>query len=146
MRYKVTREAIVDAALSCRGLPFVHQGRSETGIDCVGLLYLILKKVDYPQIHDVEGYKRSPSATVIRETFEKNFNEIPVEDAKRGDILLLKIGAKPKHAGVIVSDVAGPDTEPEMVHATQGTIVVEPIRHWRPRIVSAFRLRGLWHT
>lgn len=150
-KYQVTRRQFADAALACQGWPFRHQGRGELGaVDCVGLLYVALKTVEYPAIIDVEGYRRTPSATVIRETMRANFDEIPVSECGLGDIFLMRLsGAKAKHASVIVSvdtDIAR-GVEPMIIHTrgfgSSGKAAVEPLRQWIKFCVYGYRLKGL---
>ena len=150
MTYTVTRKQIVDAAMSMRGVPFRHQGRSMNGVDCVGILYVILQAVNYPAIIDVEGYRVSPPASVILDTMRANFDEIPLSDAGLGDIYLMRIGGrKPKHASIIVNTTRDIEKgiEPEILHAYghggKGKVVVDAFETWRTRCVYAFRLKGL---
>lgn len=151
MTYTITRQQIADAALKLRGVKFRHQGRDvTTGVDCVGLLHAMLVSVSYPHIVDAEAYKRTPPASLIRETLQANFDEIAVEDCGLGDILLMRVGGvKPRHAGIIVNMER--DVEkgivPQLIHtramANNGVAVVEPIRQWFKLCVHGYRLRGL---
>lgn len=149
--YRVTRSQIVEAALSFRNVKFRHQGRSaETGVDCVGFLHVILTKLNYPVIVDVEGYRHSPSATVIHQTMCQNFDEIPVAEVGLGDIYLMRIGGrKPKHASILINDVrdVAKGIEPEIIHAygmgDTGRVTIDALATWLPWCVTAFRLRGL---
>lgn len=148
MSFQTTRKAIIEAAETMLGLPFIHQGRSsETGVDCVGLLVVIGNMIGYPEVFDVEGYRRTPSAQVIRDTLRKNCDEIAVEDAKIGDIYLMRMGGiKPRHASILytteVDAING--KEPTILHATPKGIRVEAKRNYHPSwFVSAFRIRGI---
>jgi cell wall-associated NlpC family hydrolase len=145
-----TRQQVADKALSMRGVRFLHQGRSREGVDCMGLLYVILTELGYKGIIDVEGYNRTPSAQLIYDTMKANFDEIPVEDVGLGDIFLMRIGgAKPKHASILVRNERDIERgiEPEIVHASaiagKGRVVVDALENWRPWCVRGFRLRGL---
>lgn len=145
-----TREQIADKARSLIGTRFLHQGRSREGVDCVGLLYVILTEIGYEGIYDVEGYRASPPARVIYETLCQNFDEIPVSEVGVGDIYLMRIGGrKAKHASVLVSDAYDYPNgiEPEIVHAYaiagQGRVTKEKRDDWLPACVTGFRLRGL---
>lgn len=137
--------------MELRGVKFRHQGRDPaTGLDCVGLLHAMLTRLEYPAIIDVEGYRRTPSATVIRETMQANFDEIPVSECGLGDIFLMRLsGAKAKHASVIVSvdtDIAR-GVEPMIIHTrgfgSSGKAAVEPLRQWIKFCVYGYRLKGL---
>lgn len=151
MEYAITRDQIVAAAESLRGCRFRHQGRDAgTGIDCVGLLVVIGQKIGYPEIFDVEGYRRVPSAQVIRETLEMNCDEIPIEEVRRGDIYLMRMGGrKPRHTAVRISDETDLATgkRPMLIHAKaigpQGKVVIEPVSMWMKEVVAGFRVRGL---
>lgn len=149
--FKVTRQQIVDEALKLLNVPFRHQGRDpKTGIDCVGLPYVVGASLGYPFLNDIKGYRRVPSADDIRQTLRSNCDEIPVSDIGIGDIILMRMGGiKPRHCAIQVSDtldlVRG--LEPMMIHAKgigpRGKVVVEPIRQWKDQFVCGFRLRGL---
>lgn len=146
--YSVTRKQILDAASTMIGLPFVHQGRSAaTGVDCVGLLAVMLEMVGYPGIYDVEGYRRTPSAKVIRETLELNFDSIPVGEVGPGDIYLMRVnGIKPRHASICYSVDCDPikGKEPMVLHATRERVRLEPKRNFPEGwFVAGFRLKGL---
>lgn len=151
MSYQVTRNEVVNAALQLAGTRFRHQGRdAENGIDCVGLLVVVGQMIGYPHIFDVQGYRRTPSAQVIRETLEKNCDEIPLEEVRRGDIYLMRMGGrKPRHAGIRISDEVdyANGLEPMMIHAKgfgpTGRTVIEPVEMWKPYFVAGFRVRGL---
>jgi cell wall-associated NlpC family hydrolase len=140
-KFQVTREEIVAAARSFLGIRFLHQGRDENGLDCVGFLVAIGKKIGYPEIFDVEGYRRVPSADTIRETLRKNCDEIKVENAKPGDIFLMRMGGiKPRHTSVYLSD----EGEPQIIHAGMNGVRIQPFSDFPPSwFVAAFRLKGI---
>jgi cell wall-associated NlpC family hydrolase len=137
MRY--TRRQIIETAEKFIGLPFVHQGRSEiTGVDCVGLLVLIGRGIGYPEIHDVEGYRRIPRPDVIREVLAMNCDEIAVEDAGIGDFYFMRYGGRiPRHAAVVYS-------ETELLHASKTGVRIEPKMNFPDNwFVGAYRVKGL---
>lgn len=148
MPYEVTRKQILEAAGSMLGLPFVHQGRSATaGVDCVGLLVVMGQLINYPEIFDVEGYRRTPSANVIRQTLEKNLDEIPLDEARVGDVFLMRTGGiKPRHAAIYFSDQSdeAKGIRPQILHAAPKGVKLDAVsifpRSW---FVAAFRVRGV---
>lgn len=149
--YSVTRAEIVSAALACLGWKFRHQARGENQeVDCVGLVVVVGRAVKYPRIIDVTGYRRLPKANVIREAMLQNLDEIPVEEARAGDVYLMRLGGlKPRHAAIRISDETNlkRGVEPQLIHAfalgNGGTVRIEPVRQRRMDIAAAFRLRGL---
>jgi hypothetical protein len=58
----VKAQDFVDAARSYLGVPFRHQGRTEHGVDCIGLVILARLKLgpwDATR-HDIVNYRRNP--------------------------------------------------------------------------------------
>lgn len=150
MAYQTTRKQIIDAAKSCAGIRFVHQGRSESGVDCVGLLVLVGKKINYPEIFDVQGYRRVPSADTIRETLRKNCDEIPIASALPGDIFLMRMGGvKPRHAAIYLGDrwseqEDDPNPEPCIIHAVAPVVKIQPLSDFpKEWFVAGFRIRNI---
>lgn len=148
MEYTVTRQQILTAAESMIGLPFIHQGRSaETGVDCVGLLVVMGRLIGYPEIQDVEGYRRTPSAQVIRQVLGQNCDEIPLDEVREGDIWLMRMGGiKPRHVAICQSLAYDPKVgkEPMLLHASKEGVKLEPVRNFPASwFVAGFRVRGL---
>jgi hypothetical protein len=81
----------------------------------------------------------------------ENFDEIAVEDAKLGDIFLMRLpgSMKPKHASIYVSDIIDiPSGKvPAILHTyamgSKGGVVIDNLSTWRSRIVTAFALKGV---
>lgn len=113
-------------------------------VDCVGLLVVVGRKTGYGEIHDLQDYRRTPSASELRRLLEANMDEIPIEEARRGDVYLMRLdGIKPRHTSIRITD--GPDAR--ILHAygpgKAGRVQIDTVRRWRQRIVAAFRLRGV---
>jgi cell wall-associated NlpC family hydrolase len=140
--FSVTRQEIVDAARSLLGTPFVHQGRTARGVDCVGLLVLVGQMIDYPKIVDLKTYKRVPSASVLENLLSQNADEISLDSIGIGDFILMRIpgGLKPRHVAVVSENDS-------MIHALNNgyvqKVVEQPQRTYRDWFVKGFRVRGL---
>lgn len=147
----ITREAIAAAAMSLANTPFRHQGRDPvSGIDCVGLPFVVGKMLGYPYLADITGYRRAPSANVIREMLRTNCDEIDASEVGVGDIYLMRMGGrKPRHVAIKISDTLdlAKGIEPMLIHAkgigAKGKVVIEPVRQWATEFVCGFRLRGV---
>ena len=144
---KITRDEIINAALSLRGTKFRHQGReAQTGIDCVGFAVKIAELIGYPVKGDFTDYRRAPIEETLRAVLNQNADEIPVEDVKRGDFYLIKLsGGKVRHVALRMSDKTDLEKgiEPQLIHAFNGGVVVEPVRQWAKRLVAGFRIRNV---
>lgn len=146
---QITADDIVSVARSLIGVPFVHQGRSSNGVDCVGFAVLIAQHFGI-KVVDMTAYNRTPSATKLREMIEKNLDEVPLSDARKGDFLLMRLGGvKARHLAVISEDrtdyING--IEPMIIHAINspsiGRVEEVSLEQYKADIVAAFRFRDL---
>lgn len=134
---------IADAARSCVGTRFRHQGRQPgVGLDCLGLVVcsiggraLSLDQVDYAEMPD--GYR-------MRVALERYFAPIDVhfaEDAPAGAVLAFAQerdrDREPRHVGI--------RTDAGMIHALRragrGVVEDELGPHWQRMFVGAYA----WH-
>lgn len=138
----ITRLQVIETARSFSGVRFRHQGRDRNGVDCVGLLVAVGRILDYPDILDMEGYRRTPSPSVMRSFLEANMDEIAFADALPGDAVWMRLGGlKPRHAGILIGEHAG---EESLIHASASGVRIQPLSDFpRSWFVSAFRLRGV---
>lgn len=141
----MTRDEIVNAAMSMNGWRFRHQGRGEANmVDCVGLLVVVGRKVGYEKIYDLQDYRRTPSASELRQLLEANMDEVPLDDARRGDVYLMRLdGIKPRHTSIRISDDPGARILHAYGNGKTGRVQIDTVRRWQQRLVAAFRLRGV---
>jgi cell wall-associated NlpC family hydrolase len=139
----ITRAAILTAARAYLGAPFRHQGRSVDGMDCVGLLVLVGRRLGYPH-RDITGYSRRATGMGFLQHFHAHLDEIAPRDARVGDVLVFVESVYPCHTGIL-SAVAGTDV-PHLIHAhaLRGCVIEEPlIGEWPAKLRFAFRFRGI---
>lgn len=135
---------IVEAARSFIGVPWLHQGRSREGIDCLGLLVLS-EAACGREMADRANYGRIPVDNELREGLEEHYGmavlgEAPaLEDLLPGDKALLMLGRDPSHVGIIGDSPNGKT----LIHSyASGPCRVAEMRidqAWRHRIVAVFR-------
>lgn len=115
-------------ALRYLGVPFRHRGRTERGLDCVGLLAVVAQELGV-DIHDVRLYGREPTAALLAQVFREHLGEPKPKGANLeiDDILLLQLPGQPLmgHAGLVVPHPYGLG----IVHAYAeiGKVVVQRI-------------------
>ncbi len=122
------------------GIPFARMGRTREGCDCWGLLNLIYAErlggplKPYEGNHWYDGAKASligPDAV----RYASGFKRVPVETAKLGDGLLLRIRGFPIHVGLVLTDQF-------MIHTTDTAgVCIERYTStlWKNRIVACYR-------
>lgn len=130
----MTAEAFIAAARGYLGVPWRHQGRTDKGMDCVGLVVLALRAigVDAPL---TATYGRMQDYRQARRYLEEYCDR--VGQAKIGDIVLFK-NEQSLHMA-IVSEVKG-DAPARVIQALgYGSKVVDtglqftPLMLWRPK-------------
>jgi cell wall-associated NlpC family hydrolase len=95
----VSRNDIIQEALSWRDVPWKHQGRTRSGLDCAGLIVLVgraLNLIDY----DYLVYTRHTNQDKFLQHFRKVLIEKPVKDRQPGDVLLFRDGVQSCHSGI----------------------------------------------
>jgi len=119
-------DALVETALSFRGVPYVFGGNDpQTGFDCSGLVRFVFAQysIDVPR--------------TVADQFRIG---IPVRltDLRAGDLVFFSTtGPGPTHVGIAVS-------RDQFIHAptTNGVVRVEPVdsTYWHERFIGARRL------
>ena len=100
----MTRDEIVRAARRYVELKprWRHRGRSETQLDCAGLLWRI-QAVDFGMpAEDVEGYGRYPEGDRMIEHLKTQL-DLRVEPPLPGSVIVLRDTSEPCHLGIMGS-------------------------------------------
>lgn len=117
-----TKEEIVFQARTWLGVPYKHQGRSRSGVDCGGLLLCVGEELGMEVVHPAT-YSMSPDPKLIEEAILSNCTK--VDSIQPGDILWFAFAGEPRHVGLA--------TDMGVIHS------------WaRPNKVVEHRLDELW--
>lgn len=140
-------DTIVARARSLLGTPFIHQGRTASGIDCIGLLAYAL---DYRG--KMPAYPRDPVNGELERELERIFGP-PVVTAdrrnplrttaglQRCDILSIQYKGPIRHVAMVVEHVAIPN-QLSIIHTDSNVErVTECIldQYWLNKIVKVWR-------
>lgn len=123
------------------GLPFRLHGRDRSGVDCWGLVRLVLMEqfgLDLPAY--TAGYERaSPAdrADIARLIEGRRSDWIAVDPAatRAGDVLLIRLWGYPSHVAVAIAPGW-------MLHVEEGRAAIAEIHDgpvWRHRIAGVYR-------
>ena len=150
----VTRDQIVAEARSWIGVPWRHQGRNRSGVDCVGLAIAVSRALGVlPNHADKVGYSRLPTLYLLVETaavWMRKKTGPDFDDRQPGDIVFLRPNdtyAWPSHLGILTRLQDG---ELGLVHAYNGLkkkkadVVLEThYTPWWPNTVAVMEMPGL---
>lgn len=140
---RLTRADVQAAARLLLGVPFKHQGSNpDTGLDCRGVIEFLGFTLWGRRI-PLRDYQRRPSGAEFLEKMRAELQEIPKEEARPGDAVLIHFPRddEARHGGVLAE---GP-YELMLIHAWEnkgaGEVREEPLRGWKLRNIDyAFRL------
>lgn len=127
-------ESFLAAARALIGVPFVHQGRSEHGIDCIGLVVLAGKTCGIDTSADITNYSRTPHG-VLLPLLEKALDPVEGEICP-GDLLVFRFKHEPMHIGIWTGST--------LIHtfATIGRVVEHELDdRWKAMVVCAYRFK-----
>jgi len=130
-----------EAARAYLGTPFRHQGRSRSGLDCIGLLVLALADAGRA-VADVTTYGRDPHNGLLEANLIREFGPaIAKEDARPGDLVAMAyLGRVTRHVAVL-GDY--PEGGLSLIHTDQtlGRVVEHRLDG-----VWARRITGVWRA
>ncbi|PXA83658.1 hypothetical protein DMC47_42735 [Nostoc sp. 3335mG] len=84
------------AARACLGTRFRVHGRSEAGLDCIGLAAIAYGKSGIPGGYALRGGDPERTIAAI-----EGFGFVPVADARAADLLLLRTGPHQLHLAIL---------------------------------------------
>ncbi len=141
----VSRAAIVAEARRWLGTPYQHQASViGVGTDCLGLLRGVWRALIGPEPEKAPPYTpdwaEARGSDDLMEAARKWLREIPISEARAGDVLLFRmgLGAPAKHVGI----ASGGD---RIIHAYWVRSVCETrlVPWWQRRIAGAFSFPGV---
>jgi len=121
------------------GLPFREKGRDRDGLDCWGLVRLVLAEqfgVLLPSYADDYACTLEVSENARLISGRKgDWSEVPAGEERAGDVLLLRMAGHECHVGIVVAPGI-------MLHIEAGHDAVWDRYHglrWKNRVVGAYR-------
>jgi cell wall-associated NlpC family hydrolase len=123
---------IAVTALRYKGVPYMHKGRSRNGLDCIGLVIVVLRDLGLLRVDEEPDYGCPPDADMLRKTLLTYLE--PGDPDEPGAVLLFRFVKEPQHVAI--------RTEYGIVHCyARVNRVVETTfdPSWRKRLVAAYR-------
>ena len=124
------------------GLPFQDHGRDSSGLDCWGLVRLVLaEQFDIALPSYIHEYQRTTQVEKISTLIEREsskWKEVPAGSEVCGDTVTLRVRGRPMHVGLVLGDR-------QMLHIECGiNSVIERYvgARWMERVSGFYRYRG----
>jgi cell wall-associated NlpC family hydrolase len=133
----IPAEAVVSAARGWLGVPYLHQGRSRFGVDCLGLVLEVGRELGFlPGDLDYQGYGRQP----LRSFLEARVREhcAAIDEPRPGALVVIRWSQVAAHLAIA--------TDATLVHACASRRMV--VEHgyrgvWRRLTHSVWALPGV---
>lgn len=123
------------------GIAFKDHGRDRSGIDCWGLVRLVMAEqfgIALPSF--IGEYKNTCESTAIAELVEREspkWTAVLTDDVQPGDVVILRLRGAPCHVGIALGD-------DRMLHVEAGidsTIENYKNLRWKNRLHGFYRYR-----
>lgn len=133
------RVRFVEAARACIDVPWRHQGRTTSGLDCGGLVVFALGSIGRLTA-DITGYPRLAYRGSLEDALRANFGDpLPAARMQVGDLALIRFTGAPNHIVIIADYLYGGFS---MVHAyaPERRVIEQRLDDvWRARIAEIYR-------
>ncbi len=136
---KVEKEEIVIQARRYLDTPFLHLGRTEEGLDCVGLIVKVSQDLGLSN-YDIKNYTPESNKDIFFNAFRKCPDlqrVVPINNYQIGDVLIFSLPFNPCHAGILSFDN-------RIIHALQSSKKVVEHRitkFWSSKIRESYRFK-----
>jgi cell wall-associated NlpC family hydrolase len=136
----MTPEAFVAAARTYLGVPWRHLGRSTTGVDCIGLVLLAAREAGL-DLDDPAPYAREPQGARLLAGVLAHGRRVP--EARRGDVLVFRMGIYAGHLGIATTHRAYGGPAVLHAYAPHRHVVEQPMdAELRRALVATVRVTG----
>lgn len=139
----VTRQDIVIEARRWVGVPWRHQGRSQSGIDCAGLVVMVAHDLGLSEF-DTTNYGRLPEGDRLLQICQDNLVQQPKTPLMPGQVVAMRFDGNTQHLGIIGTyPVEG---EVSLIHSYANARKCTEHRLdtvWTNRIVEVFDFPGV---
>ena len=133
--------AVVMTAREYLGTPFVHQGRSKSGVDCVGLLICTVRDLGLTTPAEIP-YSRRPDGDLVKRLRQHlRRGDLCPYELTPGMVVSIRLPIYPCHVAVV--------TEPNrIIHAlaSTGRVIEQSLNDaWYDRIVESYFIPGVFY-
>lgn len=120
------------------GVKFLDMGRTEAGLDCVGLPIVAAKNLGF-YFYDVKVYSKRPDQKLIIKSIEEaGLYQVRRNEIDKGDLLLMSYEGNVQHIAIVSEKKDGLIY---IIHAVTGREVIEHRLddNWLSKVVMCYR-------
>lgn len=129
--------ALIAEARTWLGTPFLHQGRTHRGVDCVGFVIVSLQRLGcIPPDFEITDYPRTPTRDQLMQKIVSHCTRLP--GPIPGSMLAIRWKQEVTHVGIFTGET--------LIHSYQkrGGVVEHSFRgRWLKLVDSAWALPGI---
>src|SRR6266403_1843622 len=120
----VTRADIVAEARTWAAVKWMKQGRTRNGIDCAGMLAVVIWALQIPVDYDPGNYPDRPDGSFLYH-FDNALIRKPMPEAKDGDVYVFTESNVPCHCGIATTLY----NKPAVIHShlRRGIVIEETL-------------------
>lgn len=126
------------------GIPYADKGRGHAGVDCWGLVQLVLSEVfglqlpGYTAAYDTADDKRAGTQVIEAGALD---GWHPTTAPRAGDMVVFRIAGRPWHCGVMVNAIQFIHAPNRDRHGAVLSVVPDRLDNpmWAPRVVAIYR-------
>jgi len=133
---RVSADAFSEAARAFVGVPFLHQGRTRNGVDCIGLVIAALTRCGIVYYEEPPTYARRPNGDSLLAPLRQYCTE--ADAGEPGTVVAIRFRREISHVAIMTGST--------IIHAYEGVRrVVEHgyDRRWKSMSVAHWRLPGV---
>jgi cell wall-associated NlpC family hydrolase len=135
------RPEIIAAARRWLGAPYRHQGRTQSGVDCIGLILAVMEEFGVPAPAAPNNYSKYPSGQLLLRHCDENLVKADKVLVPGSVAILYGVDRLPQHFAIIGEH----SNLPTMIHAfSKRKQVVEHSwdLFWTQRLIAVYEIPG----
>jgi hypothetical protein len=140
---ELKRDDVVAKAREFIDVKFRHQGRSNAGVDCAGLLFVVAWELGI-DAEDINGYRLSPEGYDMRNFLESALERRSIDAIEKGDIVhIFYKGERIPHHLAIAAEYQGRLTLIHSLRANKKVIEQTLDEHLHSQICGVYKFPGV---
>lgn len=134
------RQLFIQHARSYIGTPFVHQGRTRQGVDCVGFLIVVAREFNLiDPDYDYTNYGKFNDPKILLRELDRFMIRKSIKERIEGDIVCFALPSFPCHVAIC-------SNQNKIIHAlnTRKKVVEHTLTSsWEKKICSCYEIPGV---